>query len=117
KQVRACEVSPPSQYRKRTPKVLDDVLLTALAKAPKDRYPDADAFKIALEEAALAAELDTSLKAVASYLAKLFPLPDDEADDDEMYEIVTDEDQGPTASTDKSAGRSGETINMREGTP
>ena len=53
KKVRACEVSAPSEAVPQIPKAVDRMLLRALEKEPRRRYPNARAFGEAIEEVLL----------------------------------------------------------------
>ena len=50
KKVRACEVGPPSEAVPQIPAKVDKLLLRALEKEPRRRYPDARAFGEAIQE-------------------------------------------------------------------
>ncbi len=66
------EVPRPSTLRPELPRALDEIIQRCLAKAPEDRYQTAYDLRNALEAFAVDAELRTSAKSVADYLASLF---------------------------------------------
>ncbi len=53
KKVRACDVGPPSEAVPQIPKAVDKLLLRALEKEPRRRYPTAEAFGEAIQEVLL----------------------------------------------------------------
>lgn len=67
------EIDPPSQRVAGYPPALEDVVMTALAPDPADRFQDADAMRVALEQ--IARELGATLgdAPVIRALDKLFP--------------------------------------------
>jgi serine/threonine-protein kinase len=70
--VKSCQVPPPSQVEPAVPQALDDVVLRALAKEPNDRYPDAGAFRMALEDFALAQKIPASNAHLVAFMQNLY---------------------------------------------
>ncbi len=70
--VKACEVVPPSTLTPSLPAGLDALVLKALAKDPKDRYPDAAAFRKALEDYALSNAIPTSSANLEEFMRGLY---------------------------------------------
>ncbi|MCA2980082.1 MAG: serine/threonine protein kinase [Myxococcaceae bacterium] len=70
--VKACQVPPPSQVDPSVPAALDEVVLRALAKAPGDRYADAGAFRMALEDFALAEKIPASNAHLVAFMQALY---------------------------------------------
>jgi serine/threonine-protein kinase len=70
--VKACEVVPPSTLSPTLPEGLDAVVLKALAKDPNDRYPDAGAFRKALEDYALQRAISTSSALLEEFMRGLY---------------------------------------------
>lgn len=68
--VKTAEVKPPSSVLEGLPESIDEVLLKALAKAPEDRYQDANEFGKALR-ATIGDEIATESE-MAEFLADLF---------------------------------------------
>jgi serine/threonine-protein kinase len=71
RRVRACRVDAPSSRAAGVPAAVDAVVLRALAREPEARWPDAEAFRWALEEAALGAGLDAGREALAAWVQGL----------------------------------------------
>jgi serine/threonine-protein kinase len=65
-------VPPPSTLRPDLPKQLDDITLHALAKAPEQRYQDADQLREALERFMVEAQLRRSPMQLSEYMKRVF---------------------------------------------
>jgi serine/threonine protein kinase len=70
--VTSCEVTPPSQVNPRVPQSLDEVVQKALTRLPEDRYPDALALQLALENWLIEHQQPASTAHVAAYLKELY---------------------------------------------
>ena len=70
--VMTCQVQPPSQANERVPRSLDEVVLKALTQSPEDRYGDAMAFQLALENWLIEHQQPSSTAHVAAYLKELY---------------------------------------------
>ncbi len=70
--VRACEVPVPSQVESSVPAGLDPITLKALARKPSDRYPDAAALRMALENFALANGIASSSAHLSAFMHELY---------------------------------------------
>ncbi len=70
--VKACQVPAPSQVEPSVPASLDAVVLRALAKNPEDRYPDAAAFRMALEGYTLKNAIPASNAHLVEYMQRLY---------------------------------------------
>jgi serine/threonine protein kinase len=66
-----CAIDPPSVVAE-VPSELDDVVMRALAKAPDDRYRDASAFQMALEEFLISQRLVATSVQIAELMETLF---------------------------------------------
>ncbi|MBK7860228.1 MAG: serine/threonine protein kinase [Archangiaceae bacterium] len=67
-----CDIAPPSSVNARVPKDLDPVVMKALTKDPKDRYPDAGALEAALEQWLLSNQLASSSGHLATFMKDLY---------------------------------------------
>ncbi len=120
--VKACEVPAPSTLNPALPAGLDGLVLKALARQPADRYPDAQAFRFAIEEFTLKNSVPAS---PAHLVAFLQPLYKDriltEANPDALDELTseTEMDPAPAGSgrmpAQPSGGRGGMTLSGRGG--
>ncbi|MEW6435313.1 MAG: serine/threonine-protein kinase [Myxococcota bacterium] len=72
KLVLACQVPAPSSVEPSVPPGLDPIVLKALAKDAADRYPDAAAFRMALEEFALANAIPSSAAHLSAFMQELY---------------------------------------------
>jgi serine/threonine-protein kinase len=72
RRVRECQVARPSELNAGLPARVDDVVLRALAREPKDRYPDAAAFRLAIENFIIAEQLPASAAHLVYYLRELY---------------------------------------------
>jgi len=72
KMVLACQVPAPSSVEPSVPKGLDPIVLKALAKEPQDRFADAAAFRMALEEFALANAIPSSSAHLSAFMQELY---------------------------------------------
>jgi serine/threonine protein kinase len=70
--VKACQVPPPSQVEPSVPQGLDAVVLRSLAKEPNDRYADAAAFRMALEDFALSQKIPASSAHLVGFMQNLY---------------------------------------------
>jgi serine/threonine-protein kinase len=70
--VKACQVPPPSQVEPSLPPALDAVVLKSLAKEPKDRYADAAAFRMALEDFAFKNAIPASNAHLVEFMQALY---------------------------------------------
>ena len=70
--VKACQVAPPSMVERGLPGPLDALVLKALAKLPNDRFPDAMAFRLALEEFAMSNAVPASSAHLVGFLQPLY---------------------------------------------
>lgn len=70
--VKAAVVMPPSSVNPQVTAGLDAIVLKALAKEPQRRYPDAGAFRMALEEYALANSIAASSAHLASFMQSVY---------------------------------------------
>jgi serine/threonine-protein kinase len=70
--VLACQVPAPSSVEPSVPAGLDPIVLKALAKDPADRYPDAAAFRMALEDFALANGIPSSSAHLSAFMHELY---------------------------------------------
>jgi serine/threonine protein kinase len=70
--VKQCQVPPPSSIDKKLPKQLDAIVLKALAKNRDDRYEDANALRLAIEEYVMATSTPASSAHLAAYMQKLY---------------------------------------------
>jgi eukaryotic-like serine/threonine-protein kinase len=70
--VKLCQVPPPSQVDSTLPVDLDALVLKALAKNPEDRYPDAGAFRLALEEFAMKNSIPASSAHLVAFLQPFY---------------------------------------------
>ena len=68
--VAACQVPPPSKLG--APAVADALVMKALAKEPADRYPDAAAFRLAVEDFILEERLQASGAHLAAFMHGLY---------------------------------------------
>ena len=66
--VKACQVPPPSALEHTLPADLDALVFKALEKRPEDRYPDAGAFRLALEEFAMKKSIPASSAHLVAFL-------------------------------------------------
>jgi serine/threonine-protein kinase len=66
-----CRAERPSNMIEGLPEDLDDVVLKALRRNPKDRYPEAEQFQLALEQWILKHQLPSGEPAVAQFVAAL----------------------------------------------
>jgi hypothetical protein len=64
----------PSQFRTDLPRVLEDIIMTALAPAPADRFQSAEELRAALESFTSSIGMRIAPHAVADYMKKLFGL-------------------------------------------
>ena len=62
----------PTQYRPDVPPELVEIIMKALSVRPDDRYPTADAMRLALEQFATKAGLQTSTSLLADYIKEQF---------------------------------------------
>jgi len=67
-----CKIDPPSAVAE-IPAELDDVVMRALARNPEDRYPDARAFQMALEELLLEMRWVATSVQLSELMRLLFP--------------------------------------------
>jgi hypothetical protein len=72
KMVLACQVPVPSDVEPSVPKGLDPIVMKALAKDAVDRFPDAAAFRMALEEFALKSAIPSSSAHLSSFMHELY---------------------------------------------
>ncbi len=70
--VRECRVRPPSWVNPEVTPDLDALVLRALAEDPNARYPDAAAFRLAIEELILASRLQGSSAHLVAFIASLY---------------------------------------------
>src|SRR5712692_872591 len=70
--VRECQVRPPSSVNPEVTSDLDALVLRALAEDPHARYPDAAAFRLAIEELILANQLQASSAHLVAFIASLY---------------------------------------------
>ncbi|MER2566214.1 MAG: serine/threonine-protein kinase [Myxococcaceae bacterium] len=70
--VKACQVPPPSEVEPSLPKALDAVVLKSLAKDVKDRYADAGAFRMALEDFAFKNSIPASNAHLVEFMQALY---------------------------------------------
>jgi serine/threonine-protein kinase len=70
--VRECEVRPPSSVNPEITPELDALAMRALARDRQARYPDAAAFRMAIEEFILLKQLQASAVHVVAYLSGLY---------------------------------------------
>ncbi|MBM4780278.1 MAG: protein kinase [Archangiaceae bacterium] len=70
--VKACQVPPPSEVEPSLPKGLDAVVLKSLAKDVKDRYADAGAFRMALEDFAFKNSIPASNAHLVEFMQGLY---------------------------------------------
>lgn len=73
RRVRDCQVSPPSEVNPELPARVDELVLRALAREPGERYGDAAAFRLAIEDFIVAEQIPASSAHLVSYLAELYP--------------------------------------------
>jgi len=69
------QVPPPSYFRPDVPPEVDQLVMTALAKAASDRFPTADAMHATIEDVAAKLGISTSVTALARYMTTLFGQP------------------------------------------
>ncbi|MBI3183534.1 MAG: protein kinase [Myxococcales bacterium] len=74
-----CDIPKPSSLRQDLPAGLEEVCLRALQRSPEDRFPDADAMRLALEEAIAREGLTATARDVEHFLDALFPSGHDRA--------------------------------------
>jgi len=67
-----CKVPPPSKLNPKLPQGLDLVVLQALARSPDQRFPDAAAFRLQIEEFLLAHRVPASSAHLNAYLSNLY---------------------------------------------
>ncbi len=72
RRVRDCQVQRPSQVNPELPVRVDELVLHALARQPGDRYPDAAAFRLAIEDFIVTERLPASSAHLVSYLKELY---------------------------------------------
>ena len=65
-------IPPPSQFRADLPPALEAIILKALATKPEDRYPTADALRLALDAFAHKAGMSISPTRLGDYVKQLF---------------------------------------------
>lgn len=70
--VKDCLVPPPSQINKALPPGVDQIVLKALAKEPKDRFKDAGEFRLALENLLISNSLPASSAHLSAYMHGLY---------------------------------------------
>jgi serine/threonine protein kinase len=72
RRVRDCQVCPPREVNPELPPKVDQLVLGALARPPGERYPDAAAFRLAIEDFIVAEQLPASSAHLVSYLSGLY---------------------------------------------
>lgn len=87
-----CRIDPPSHVAE-IPSELDEVVMRALARNPEDRYPDARAFQMALEELLLEMRWVATSVQLSELMRLLFPERDEE---DRQLARLGDDVGGPT---------------------
>jgi serine/threonine protein kinase len=87
-----CKIDPPSHVAE-IPAELDDVVMRALARNPEDRYPDARAFQMALEELLLEMRWVATSVQLSELMRLLFPEREEE---DRQLARLGDDQGGPT---------------------
>ena len=70
--VKQCQVAAPSLVERGLPGPLDSLVLKSLAKLPADRFPDAMAFRLALEEFAMKNSIPASSAHLVGFLQPLY---------------------------------------------
>ncbi|MEN9797077.1 MAG: hypothetical protein RL653_773 [Pseudomonadota bacterium] len=87
-----CKIDPPSHVAE-IPSELDDVVMRALARNPEDRYPDARAFQMALEELLLEMRWVATSVQLSELMRLLFPEREEE---DRQLARLGDDEGAPT---------------------
>jgi serine/threonine-protein kinase len=62
----------PSRFREDIPKAIDDVVMRALARDKRDRFPDCEALALALEDACAKEQIVHSTNRLSQYMRRLF---------------------------------------------
>src|SRR5438105_1768498 len=70
--VKACQVPAPSTLDAHLPKQLDAIVLKSLAKRREDRFEDANALRLALEEYALESTVPASSAHLSGFMQKIY---------------------------------------------
>ncbi|MBE2253580.1 MAG: serine/threonine protein kinase [Myxococcus sp.] len=70
--VKACQVPPPSQVEPSLPPAFDAVVLKSLTKDVNERYPDAAAFRMALEDFAFKNAIPASNAHLVEFMQRLY---------------------------------------------
>ena len=70
--VKECRVPAPSTVNPQLPPQLDKVVMTALAAEPQRRYPDAAAFRMAIENFCLAQHLPATSAHLAAFMNEIY---------------------------------------------
>lgn len=70
--VRECKVAPPSAVNAAIPQDLDALVLRALSRDPEGRYPDASAFRLAIEDFIVAQKPQASSAHLVAYMRGLY---------------------------------------------
>jgi serine/threonine protein kinase len=70
--VRECKVDPPSTINSAVPPALDPIVQLALARDPARRYPDAAAFRMAIEDFIVAERLSASSAHLVTFLRDIY---------------------------------------------
>ncbi len=93
--VRTCQVPPPSTLGANLPKDLDAIVLKALAKNREDRYADAGALRMALEEYATSKGIPSSPAHMVNFLRPFYvERIDAEKNPETLDELTSEEELG-----------------------
>ncbi|MBI3184428.1 MAG: serine/threonine protein kinase [Myxococcales bacterium] len=102
--VKDCSVPPPSRVSSELPPAIDEIILKALARNRDQRYPDAMAFRLAIEEFSLEQKQPSSSAHLVAFLRELYAdRIAEEADVASMDQLQPDEQLDPTGTPSRSS--------------